>query len=64
MYADNATLHNSSLSIREIIMTLQDDLLKMEKWCQDDNMVLNPNKTSRMLIGTFNGLKRTQKLNL
>ena len=52
MYADDATLHKSSSCIRQINTTLQDDLLEVQKWCVNNNMVLNPNKTTCMLIGT------------
>ena len=64
MYADDATLHKSSSCIRQINTTLQDDLLEVQKWCVNNNMVLNPNKTTCMLIGTKNRLKKTQNLDL
>ena len=62
MYADDATLHKSSSCIRQINTTLQDDLLEVQKWCVNNNMVLNPNKTTCMLIGTKNRLRKTQNL--
>ena len=64
MYADDATLHKSSSCIRQINTTLQDDLLEVQKWCVNNNMVLNPNKTTCMLIGTKNRLRKTQNLDL
>ena len=36
----------------------------MQKWCVNNNMVLNPNKTTCMLIGTKNRLRETQNLDL
>ena len=36
----------------------------MQKWCVNNNMVLNPNKTTCMLIGTKNRLRKTQNLDL
>ena len=44
--------------------TLQDDLLEVQKWCVNNDMVLNPNKTTCMLIGTKNRLRKTQNLDL
>ena len=66
MYADDATLHKSSFFIRQINTTLHDDLLKVQKWRVNtsNNMVLNPDKTTCMLIGTKNRLKKTQNLGL
>ena len=34
MYADDATLHKSSSCIAQINTTLQDDLIKVQKWCE------------------------------
>ena len=63
MYAD-ATHHKSCSCIRQINTTLQDDLLKVQKWCVNNSMVLHPNKTTCMLIGTKNRLRKTQNLDL
>ena len=59
MYADDATLHKSSSCIRQINTTLQNDLLEVQKWYVNNNMVLNPNKTTCMLIETKNRLRKT-----
>ena len=64
MYADDATLHKSSFCIRQINTTLQDDLLKVQKWCVNNNTVLNLKKTTCMLIVTKNRLRKTQNLDL
>ena len=64
MYADEATLHKSSSCIRQINTALQDDLLKVQKWCVNNNMVINPNKSTCILIETKNRLKETQNLDL
>ena len=64
MYADDATLHKSSSCIRQIDTTLQDDVLEVQKWCVNNNMVLNANKTTCMLIGTKNRLRKTHNLDL
>ena len=64
MYADGVTVHKSNSCIRQINTTLQDDLLEVQKRCVNNNMVLNPNKTTCMLIGTKNRLRKTQNLDL
>ena len=43
-------------------MTSQDDLVKVEKWCRDNDMVSNHNRTTCMLIGTKIRLKQTRNL--
>ena len=40
------------------------DLLKVEEWCRHNNMVLNPSKTTCMLIGSKHKLKNCASLNL
>ena len=52
MYADDATLHMSSSSVSVVNETLNNDLSKVEEWCRHNNMVLNPSKTTCMLIGS------------
>ena len=37
MCADDATLHQSSSCIRRINTTLQNNLLKVQKWCVNNN---------------------------
>ena len=64
IYADDATLHMSSSSISIINETLNNDLSKVEKWCRHNNMVLNPSKTTCMLIGSKHKLKNCASLNL
>ena len=64
MYADDATLHLSSSSVSIINETLNNDLSKVEEWCRHSNMVLNPSKTTCMLIGSKHKLKNCASLNL
>ena len=52
MYADDTTLHNHGKFISEIETTLNEDLNYVNQWCIKNNMIINPKKTTSMLIGT------------
>ena len=60
IFADDATLHNSSKDIRNINNDLQVDVNNVLQWCKQNNMVLNENKTKGLLIGTSQRLSRCQ----
>ena len=64
MYDDDATLHKSSSSVSIISETLNNDLLKVKEWCRHNNMVLNPSKTTCILIGSKHKLKNCACSNL
>ena len=52
LYADNTTLYTTAKSIQEIKNNLQQSLISLHKWCKDNGMVLNREKTKIMLITT------------
>ena len=52
MYADDTTLSIKGKNILEIEATLNDDINSVNMWCTNNNMVINPTKTTCMLIGT------------
>jgi hypothetical protein len=52
MYADDTTLSINGKNIFEIEATLNEDLNSVNMWCTNNNMVINPTKTTCMLIGT------------
>ena len=60
IFADDATLHNSSKDIHNINNDLQMDVNNVLQWCKQNNMVLNENKTKGVLIGTSQRLSRCQ----
>ena len=60
IFADDATLHNSSKDIHNINNDLQMDVNNVLQWCKQNNMVLNENKTKGILIGTSQKLSRCQ----
>jgi hypothetical protein len=52
MYADDSTIHTSGTNIQELQVKVQDVLYCVEKWCEDNCMFINSNKTKCMIIGT------------
>ena len=52
MYADDTTLSINGKNIFEIEATLNEDLNYVNMRCTNNNMVINPTKTTCMLIGT------------
>ena len=58
IFADDATLHNSSNEIHNINNGLQVDVNNVVQWCKQNKMVLNENKTKGLLIGTGQRLSR------
>jgi hypothetical protein len=52
MYADDTTLSINGKNIFEIEATLNENLNSVNMWCTNNNMVINPTKTTCMLIGT------------
>ena len=52
MYADDTTLHCHSKNKLDIEKNLNNDLNLVNLWCNKNNMVINPRKTTAMLIGT------------
>ncbi len=60
MYADDTTLHNNNKTKPEIETQLNADLLTVNNWCSKNNMIINPKKTTSMLIGTA---KRKHSIN-
>ena len=64
MYADDVTLYKSSKSLSEINELLQNDLSKIDTWSKNNNMILNPKKTTCMVIGNKKRLKNIPELQL
>ena len=51
MYADDTTLSINGKNIFEIEATLNEDLNSVNMWCTNNDMVINPTKSTCMLIG-------------
>ena len=52
MFADDTTLHTQGKEKRQIETNLQNSLNDVSKWCQENSMLIHPDKTKSMLIGT------------
>lgn len=52
MYADDTILSINSKNVCEIKTTLNEDLNYVNMWCTNNNMVINPTKTTCMITGT------------
>ena len=52
MYADDSTVHVSGRSTDELSVKLSEDLKYIHKWCKDNKMVINADKTKSMLISS------------
>jgi hypothetical protein len=52
MYVDDTTLSINGKNIFEIEATLNEELNSVNMWCTNNNMVINPTKTTGMLRGT------------
>lgn len=64
LYADDTTLHESGYNINEIQMKLQITLNKIIKWCDINNMVIHPEKSKCMVIGTVPRVKAVKEFHL
>ena len=52
LYADDTTLHKSSPSVDVLNTSLNIDFHNIIEWCNDNNMILNTEKTKVMLVGS------------
>ncbi len=53
MYADDSTLGASGKTIEDLEVKLNSHMAKVNKWCKDNKMAINCDKTKVMLITTF-----------
>ena len=54
LYADDSTLYTSGSESLEVQTNLQSSLNSVLDWCASNNMLVNRNKTTCMLIGPKN----------
>ena len=58
LFADDTSIHQSSKLLQTIEDQIQYDLEKINKWCEENKMKINENKTNCMLIGTNQRLSK------
>ena len=64
LFADDTTIHWSSKSLESIEENMQKDLDNINKWCDENKMKINENKTNCMLLGTNQRLSNLSKTTL
>ena len=52
LYADDTTVYNAQFDLNELKANLQKSLIVLRKWCKQNGMLLNTDKTKVMLITT------------
>jgi hypothetical protein len=60
MYADDSTVHASGKTIPQIQQALENDMMHISSWCNENKMVINTSKTKCMLITTQQRRNRLQ----
>jgi hypothetical protein len=64
MYADDATIHASDCKLEVVQMKLQLSLNETQNWCSINNMIVNPIKTTCMIIDSKHRIKNNYELKL
>ncbi len=64
MYADDSTLHTAAKTLDELELILNNDVECVSKWCKQNRMVANTDKTKCMLITTFQKASRLPRTDL
>ncbi|MCG8078589.1 MAG: hypothetical protein JAY75_20420 [Candidatus Thiodiazotropha taylori] len=52
LYADDTTIYDTQTDLGVLTSNLQDSLVILQKWCRQNGMLLNTDKTKVMLIST------------
>ena len=52
LYADDTTVYDAQFDLNELKANLQKSLIVLRKWCKQNGMLLNTDKTKVMLITT------------
>ena len=63
LYADDTTLHYSSNCVADISVKLNEDMININEWCNNNDMVINTHKSNVMLVGSNRRLQ-CNELNL
>lgn len=53
MYADDSTISATGKTVQTIEQSLNNDLQEISKWCDENRMVINAEKTKIMIITTL-----------
>ncbi len=64
MFADDSTIHTNGRTIDELERKLNNDLTKIDTWCDENQMAINVDKTKAMLVTTHQKAWRLPKQEL
>ena len=64
LYADDTTIYDIQSNIQTLQQNLQNSLILLNKWCRENGMVINTDKTKVMLITSRQKLYNLQNDNL
>ncbi len=64
MYGDDSTTQTKAKTIDEVEFKLNSDLVNVSQWCNENEMVINIDKTFAMLIATYQKVWRLHKQHL
>ena len=60
LFADGTTIHKAAPSLSIIENDMNSDIIEINKWCDENQMLINEKKTKCMLIGTRQRLSRLE----
>ena len=60
LFADDTTIHKAAPTLSIIENDMNSDIIEINKWCDENQMLINEKKTKCMLIGTRQRLSRLE----
>ena len=64
LFADDTTIYCSDLNIENCVKKINEDLVSINNWCQDNKMSINIKKIKYMLLGKKNMMNANKKKDL
>ena len=58
LYADDTVIYTKGKTAIEMAEKIKSDLVNLDTWCKQNNMLMNPTKTKLMLFGTHQVIKK------
>ena len=64
LYADDTVIYTKGKTAIEMAEKIKSDLVNLDTWCKQNNMLMNPTKTKLMLFGTHQVIKKLDRLEI
>ena len=64
LYADDTVIYTKGKTAIEMAEKIKSDLVNLDTWCKQNNMLMNPIKTKLMLFGTHQVIKKLDRLEI